>query len=115
VVRAPSTITTLGNLARSAPAAQTAREGLLAAARNGNLRNLISDLYREGARIGSESTADAIRYERATGELLSRSGHIPKVQQYIRALERLVRSGDLSPSDRAIAQQIINDLKDALK
>lgn len=42
-------------------------------------------------------------------------GHSPKGKQCVRALERLVKDGNLSPSDRAIAQHIINDLKDALK
>lgn len=73
VLRAPSTITTLGSLANAGSAAsQTAREALLNAAKDTKLRNLISDLYRKGAKIGSGSTADAIRYERSTGNCFPR-------------------------------------------
>lgn len=80
VLRAPSTITTLGSLANAGSAAsQTAREALLNAAKDTKLRNLISDLYRKGAKIGSGSTADAIRYERSTGILLSKVGTVRKV------------------------------------
>lgn len=44
-------------------------------AQNPTLRNVINSLYRATARVGSGSTADAIRCERATGKLLSPAGH----------------------------------------
>ncbi len=93
----------------------TARMNLLNAVKNSKLRNLINDLYRPAAKIGNGSTADAIRYERATGILLSPAGHSTKGLAYQAALQKLVRTGTLAPSDRAIAWQLINDLKDALK
>jgi len=36
--------------------------------KDGNLKNIIDDLYRPNAKVGSGSTADAVRYELATGE-----------------------------------------------
>jgi len=38
----------------------------------------IDAMYRRNAKVGSGSTADAIRYELKTGELLSPSGHFQK-------------------------------------
>ncbi len=65
--------------------------------------------------VGNGSTADAIRYERTTGQLLSAAGHAQKGQEAISGLNRLMLSGKLSCRDAAIAQDIINDLRSALK
>jgi hypothetical protein len=59
--------------------------------------------------------ADAIRFERTTGQLLSAAGHAQKGQEAITGLNSLMLSGKLSCQDAAIAQDIINDLKSALK
>lgn len=88
---------------------------LLTAAKNPTLRNAIDKLYRATAKYGNGSTADAIRFERETGQLLSPAGHTIKGKGFLTNLEGLVRSGKLNSGDREIALQIINDLKDALK
>jgi RHS repeat-associated protein len=87
---------------------------LMSQAQNPKLLNIIDKLYRATAKIGSGSTADVIRYERATGKLLSGSGHSIKGRESIRALESLIRSGKLNPAETNIARFLINDLKDAL-
>jgi hypothetical protein len=58
---------------------------------------------------------DAIRYERTTGQLLSKTGHSQKGREAIQGLERLIRSGKLNQKDAEIAQQIVDDLNSALK
>jgi len=88
---------------------------LLSKSQNPTLRNVINNLYGVAAKIGSGSTADAIRFERATGKLLSPSGHSIKGRESIRALESLIRSGKLNPAETNIAKFLVNDLKDALK
>ena len=88
---------------------------LLSKVNNASLRNWIHMLYRVTARIGSGSTADAIRYERATGHLLSKAGHSIKGQEAINGLEKLIRSGKLNPEEVNVAKWLVNDLKDALK
>ena len=85
----------------------TARDNLLGAVENPSLRNMVSDLYRKGAQIGSGSTADMIR---KVGD----SGHIIKGSNYSKGLQRLIDSGKLSPKDMEYAQYILNDLKNAL-
>lgn len=52
-----------------------------------NLKNIIDDLYRPNAKVGSGSTADAVRYELATGEKVGGRGHVLKAQDYTRALQ----------------------------
>lgn len=79
------------------------------------LRNWIHMLYRTTARVGSGSTADAIRYERATGHLLSKAGHSIKGQDAINGLNKLIRGGKLTAEEVKVAQWLIDDLKDALK
>jgi RHS repeat-associated protein len=93
----------------------TARMNLLNAVKNPKLRNFIEYLYRKTATVGNGSTADAIRYERSTGILLSPAGHSTKGKEAIKGLEKLINSGTLDPKDKEIAQQIVNDLRDALR
>ena len=92
----------------------TARGNLLSAAQNGGLRNLIKQMYRSNARIGSGSTADAIRHELATSQLLSPKGHFIKGQEMRTALGRLLKSGNLGAGDQQIARQLLGDLQRAL-
>jgi hypothetical protein len=92
----------------------TPRANLLQGAQNPKLRNLISQMYRPNATIGSGSTADAIRYELQTGELLSKSGHMTKGQEMRTALLRLMKDGNLDPGDSQIAHHLLNDLQSAL-
>jgi RHS repeat-associated protein len=59
-------------------------------------------------------TAGAVRWEQATGELLSQSGHGPKAEGIINGLNRLLATGTLSAHDAEVARALIQDLKDAL-
>jgi RHS repeat-associated protein len=92
----------------------TARGNLLTSASDSKLRNIINYLYRPNARIGSGSTADVIRHELTTGELLSKSGHFQKGVESREALSRLLDSARLSPGDRQIAEGLLLDLQKAL-
>jgi RHS repeat-associated protein len=93
----------------------TARMNLLNAVKSPKLREWIEYLYRKGATIGNGSTADAIRHELATGQLLSPKGHFQKGQEAIRGMEKLLRTGRLDPKDAQIAREIVSDLKNALQ
>jgi RHS repeat-associated protein len=90
------------------------RDTLLNAASDLRLKNLIGNLYRVGAKIGDGGTADAIRYERQTGELLSPSGHFTKGKEMISALSRLIDKGNLNANDIEIARSILTDLNNAI-
>lgn len=85
------------------------------AAQNQSLKNQIAELYRPGAKIGDGGTADALRYEIKTGKLVGGRSHYLKAKERVRALTKLVNSGSLSASDKKIAQDLIDDLNDALK
>jgi hypothetical protein len=82
------------------------------------LNNLVKDLYK-GANaknpIGTGSTADAIRRERATGQPVGGKFHTQKGQEYARALQKwLDNNPAASESDRAAARAMMNDLRNAL-
>jgi len=108
----------LGLGAKAAGAApkllNTARGNLLQGARNPRLRNLIEQMYRKTAAVGSGSTADAIRYELRTGELLSRSGHTIKGQEMRQALLNVIKGGGLDAGDAQIARGLLSHLQSAL-
>ncbi len=79
------------------------------------LQNIVNQLYRPGAKIGNGSTADAIRYEKATGCLVAGRSHIQKGWDYVRALQRwLAQNPNASITDRQAAQDMLYDLIDAL-
>jgi RHS repeat-associated protein len=92
----------------------TARMNLLNAIQNPTLRRLVEYSYRAGARIGNGSTADAIRFEKETGILLSKTGHFQKGKEVLSSLQKLLGSNKLNSKDAEIARQLIDDLKDAL-
>ncbi|MBP0021158.1 MAG: type IV secretion protein Rhs [Cyanobacteria bacterium SBLK] len=86
------------------------------AAQDTKLESLIRKLYRPGARVGSGSTAAAIRKERETGQPVGGRLHEQKGKDFIKALQKwLDKNLDASPQDRRTAENLILDLQDALK
>lgn len=82
-----------------------------------SLKNFADDLYRANAKIGSGSTAEAIRYERLfPGESVGGKVHFEKGENYLNGLKDwLARNATASPGDRAAAENMIMDLEDALR
>ncbi len=78
------------------------------------LRNLIDNYYREKSSFGDGGTADAIEYERATGQPIGGKFHTQKGIELSNGLRNLINSGKLSPSDAAIAQRLLDRLTQAL-
>ncbi|MDP8927778.1 MAG: hypothetical protein M3O70_04155 [Actinomycetota bacterium] len=82
------------------------------------LRNIVDDLYkgvRNQDRVGDGTTADAVRNERLTGQPTYGRWHTQKAEDSLRGMENwLRRNPDASPSDRAIAEREIANLRDAL-
>lgn len=83
------------------------------------LTNIIRDLYKGESnlnRIGSGSTADAIRNELVTGLPTEGKFHSDKGRQYISALENWLKANPNAPAkDKEIAQLLKQDLIDALE
>jgi hypothetical protein len=79
------------------------------------LKKLVDRQYREGAKVGSGSTADAIRHEKATGEMVGGKTHTQKGENDLVALKKWLKNNPTADSgDRAAAENIIKDLNDAL-
>ncbi len=72
-------------------------------------------MYRPGATIGDGGLADAIKYELSTGQLVGGKSHIQKGIERAKNLENILKKETLSPSDRSLAQNLLNDLNNALK
>lgn len=83
--------------------------------KNSKLKELIDELYRPNAKIGSGSTADAVRHELATGEQIGGASHSQKATDAVKSLERwLGNNPAATPGDRAAAENVIKDLMNAL-
>ncbi|MBK1707348.1 hypothetical protein CKO40_23155 [Halochromatium glycolicum] len=93
---------------------ETPRDLLLRNAQDPRLKDAINNLYRPGAKVGSGSTADAVRFERATGELLSPKGHTQKLIDRRTQLMKLRKDPNLGAGDRRIIHDILKDTQDAL-
>ena len=82
---------------------------------NPELSGLMDDLYRDNAKIGTGSTADAVRYEVASEDSVGGKLHTQKAQQYSTALQNwLDANPNASFSDRSAAQNVLRDLQNAL-
>ena len=98
------------------PKAKMSEKGkrLLNSATNEKLKNVIKELYRPGASIDDGGTADAIRHEIETGELVGGKSHIQKGIERLKNLENILNRFELNENDKKIAQELYDDLKDAL-
>jgi hypothetical protein len=123
----------------AAPSPQSPQQGeLLAQALRGSmqkptvhdpeLKKHVDANYRENAKIGSGSTADAIRHERSTGQKVGEKEHTQKGQDTINGLRHWLDTHPLDhpdiktaeqfsqrKNDRIAAENIIRDIEDALK
>ncbi len=91
------------------------RERLLFSATNKRLKNAIDQMYRPGALVGDGGLADAIRYEKVTGESVGGRSHFLKGKQRLRNLENILAKEILNAQDAVIVKSLIDDLRQALE
>ncbi len=85
------------------------------AATDSKLASHLDQLYRADAKIGSGSTADAIRHELRTGQPVGGVWHSQKGKDSITFLEKwLTTNPTARPGDRAAAENVIKDIQNAL-
>ena len=115
----------LGRAPGSASAANRAsfegyKDSLLAqmdrpAVKDPKLDSVMEEIYRPGAKVGSGSTAAAVREEAATGMRVGGKLHALKAEQYIKYLgDWLRKNPNAAPGDRAAAENVIRDMQNAL-
>jgi hypothetical protein len=82
------------------------------------LQNIINDLYKgttNPGRVGTGTTADAVRYELETGKQVFSRSHIQKAEDYLRGLNNWLKANpEADYYDRLVARSIADDLRDAL-
>ena len=82
------------------------------------LQNLVNNLWKGTANsspVGNGTTADAVRYERATGQPVGGKFHTIKAQETVNGLTNWLKNNpNASYSDRLVAQSLIDDLLGAL-
>lgn len=82
------------------------------------LQNIVKDLYKgtvNPRRIGTGTTADALRYELRTGQRVFGKSHLQKAQNSLRGLENWLKANPNAPyHDRLVARSLADDLLDAL-
>jgi hypothetical protein len=84
-------------------------------ANDAELNNLLDNIYRPNATVGSGSTAAAVRQEAITGEPIGGRFHKQKAEDSMRALNRWLGNNPNAPTaDRAAAENVLKDLGNAL-
>ncbi|HEV7301788.1 MAG TPA: fibronectin type III domain-containing protein [Tepidisphaeraceae bacterium] len=79
------------------------------------LSRYMDELYRDNAQIGSGSTAAAVRLELATGGTVGGRTHSQKARDMSLALEKWLKNNPgASPGDRAAAENVLQDMLNAL-
>jgi len=84
---------------------------------NEKLKNIINDLYKgQGGpnTIGNGTTMDAVRNEIKTGLPTNGKFHTQKLNDYLNALQRRLRAGDLNDYDKSVVNTLIEDITNAL-
>jgi hypothetical protein len=83
--------------------------------KNTDLFTMVDRLYRLNAKVGSGSTADALRYETAFPKTTVGSKlHSIKAKESARKLEKLIRYANLNAHDSMIAENVRLDLLDSI-
>lgn len=82
------------------------------------LKNYVDNLYKGTTnpnRIGTGTTADAVRAELTTGQATAGRFHIQKAEETARGLQKwLNKNPDASHADRLVGQSLLDDLLNAL-
>jgi RHS repeat-associated protein len=78
---------------------------------NPRVRDALSALYQHTDRFRG-GTAAAVQFTRETGRLVGGSNHLIKAADRMRQLENILRTENLSPSDRRLAEYALNRLKE---
>jgi len=84
---------------------------------NEKLKNIVNDLYKgQGGKntIGNGTTMDAVRNEIRTGLPTNGKFHTQKLNDYLNALQRRLRAGDLNAHDTSVVNSLIDDINKAL-
>lgn len=79
------------------------------------LQNFVDTLYRENAKIGSGSTADAVREEILTGNPVGDKYHTQKAKDSITYLQKWINNNpNTNQSDKIVVEHLIKDMQNAL-
>lgn len=82
---------------------------------NIKLRNLIGELYRNGATVGDGSAMAAASEQVKTGVLIKDRDHIKKIEERIKNINNIMKSQNLDSNDIKYAKKLLKDMERSLK
>ena len=86
---------------------------LLQISRTEQCRQIIEELYRDGATVGDGGCADAIRQQLISGKLVGNKDHIKKGKERLRQIKKILAKDENHP-DKDILEFLASDLEQAL-
>lgn len=90
------------------------REHLLEEATSDVVKKIVKELYRSNATVGDGGTADAIRKQLSTGELIGGKDHIQKGRERLKQIQKILSRNPNHP-DKLLLEQLRDDLMAALR
>lgn len=88
-------------------------KSLLESAQTEEVKDLVKQLYRPGAEIGDGGTADALKHEKETGQLVGNKGHEQKAKERAAQIKKML-SKNPNHVDKDLLQKLLKALEDAL-
>ena len=82
---------------------------------NQKLKNLVGELYREGAKVGDGSAMAAASYQVKTGKLVGGKDHVIKINERLSNLTHIIEKQSLSESDLKYAKNLRDKMIQSLK
>lgn len=82
---------------------------------NQKLKNLIGELYREGASVGDGSAMAAASFQVNTGELVQGKNHVLKIKERMSNANNIIRTQNLNPSDKKFIERLLKDMEKSLR
>ena len=80
-----------------------------------DLKGLVNEVYRDGSKVGSGSSAAAVREENAFGRRVGGKLHTIKSRELLGRFQKWLQTHPkASPGDRAAAENMIEDMRNAL-
>lgn len=77
---------------------------------NQKLKNLVGELYREGAVVGDGSAMTAASELVRTGKLLNGKDHVIKIEQRIKNLENIIKTQTLNSTDTKYSKELLEKM-----
>ena len=100
---------------RGVSSGQSMRNYYLTQMNNPKARNIVDQLYRQGAKFGDGGTADALKHEAKSNKSFHGKHHYQKAKERLKNIENVLKKESLSEKEIKTLKEIHEKLKEAVE